>query len=241
MSQRSIGLALISFGIAVLFFAFNMSVSVEGSRIVNLHMLSERQNYLGFGGIAFLAGIILFALGKSGQSEESAARERWRKHEKASRRVILVEAAIGSKLASFRHLFVGLEEGFGSIAIRLFVGLFCGFVIALSVSYPVSDILDLIDAKVSGGTADFWAGLTVLFSVLYALRTGPMRVALRRVLIIGLVFLTVSSVVHFLADKPVRAKRHAKLCESGKSLLANPDISPADKVDLQRQQDSFCR
>ena len=52
---------LIVLGVIVVFIAFNMNVSVNGSSVININMMSERQNILLLGCVAFVSGIILFA------------------------------------------------------------------------------------------------------------------------------------------------------------------------------------
>jgi hypothetical protein len=70
MKNHRIGNILIAIGAVVIIYAFNMPVSIDNSGIVNIHMMSQRQNTLIFGGIIFLAGIILFAAYKQKQTKE---------------------------------------------------------------------------------------------------------------------------------------------------------------------------
>jgi hypothetical protein len=49
-------------GIAIEIYAFTMNVSLPGADVVNIHLLSQRQNATIVGGVLFLAGIILYAV-----------------------------------------------------------------------------------------------------------------------------------------------------------------------------------
>ena len=64
MKVETLGRLLIAAGGLVWIYAKNMSVTIDGSDIVNIHLISEKQNTLLLGGILFLAGIILFAVFK---------------------------------------------------------------------------------------------------------------------------------------------------------------------------------
>lgn len=57
--MKYLSISLIVLGLLVGLFALNMDVTAEGTNVVNLNLLSLRQNYLTAGGILFIAGIIL--------------------------------------------------------------------------------------------------------------------------------------------------------------------------------------
>ncbi len=57
--MKYLSISLIVLGLLVCLFALNMEVTAENTNIVNLNLLSLRQNYLIVGGILFIAGIIL--------------------------------------------------------------------------------------------------------------------------------------------------------------------------------------
>lgn len=61
MKLRVIATILMSLGLYVMLKSWNMSVSIDDSGIVNFNLMNQRQNGLILGGIAFMAGIILFA------------------------------------------------------------------------------------------------------------------------------------------------------------------------------------
>lgn len=68
MKYTSIG--LIFLGLVIALFALNMEVTADDTNIVNLGLLSLRQNYLIVGGILFIAGIILVSKSQRNKSEE---------------------------------------------------------------------------------------------------------------------------------------------------------------------------
>lgn len=56
----------------VLYAMMIMPVAMKGSDIVNIHLISERQNTMIIGGMLFLAGIVLFAVFKMKQTKEES-------------------------------------------------------------------------------------------------------------------------------------------------------------------------
>lgn len=72
MSVNTIIKFLITFGVILIVFAMTMdtSVSTGYGRVHNIGLVSQQQNMLLVGGLAFLAGIILFATKQKPQSSE---------------------------------------------------------------------------------------------------------------------------------------------------------------------------
>ena len=70
MKLSNIAKLTIIFGIAVIIFALNTSVSLGSSNLVNIHLLNRQQNFLILGGIIFISGIILFATFKIKESKQ---------------------------------------------------------------------------------------------------------------------------------------------------------------------------
>lgn len=69
--MKVIGYILMIAGLIAMVFAINMDVSVStyGGRVNNIGLMSDRQNYLIFSAVIFLAGVILTIFGsKNGQS-----------------------------------------------------------------------------------------------------------------------------------------------------------------------------
>ena len=68
--MKYISISLICLGLLIALFALNMDVSANDTNIVNLDLLSLRQNYLMVGGILFIAGIILVTKAQGIKSNE---------------------------------------------------------------------------------------------------------------------------------------------------------------------------
>ena len=70
MKLQTIGKLLITLGVLVMLYAqLVMSIAFPGANVVNLQLISERQNTLILGGLFFLGGIMLFAVSKMKQTE----------------------------------------------------------------------------------------------------------------------------------------------------------------------------
>jgi len=60
-------LTLVAFGLLGMIYSFVMDVTLDkDTNIVNIHLLSQQQNSLIFGGILFISGIILLAINSAG-------------------------------------------------------------------------------------------------------------------------------------------------------------------------------
>lgn len=55
---------LITFGVLGVVLALNMNVSLPGAEVVNIHLISERQNYLFLSVAIFIAGIVIYVSAK---------------------------------------------------------------------------------------------------------------------------------------------------------------------------------
>lgn len=78
MSVKTISKILIFIGIGIILVAMVMDTSVSSGyrRVYNIGLMSQQQNMLIIGGIAFIAGIILFAAIKFKQSPEDELAEK---------------------------------------------------------------------------------------------------------------------------------------------------------------------
>lgn len=103
-------------GVVILLYAMTMPVSVGDSGIVNIHLISERQNTLLFGGFLFLAGIVLFAVFKLKQTKEDVDSADKLQQERT-------EAA--------KSFLTGSDRGILSMAVRLMLGIVFGTISAL--------------------------------------------------------------------------------------------------------------
>jgi hypothetical protein len=73
MSVRAISKFLIAFGVIMVVIAMQMNTTHVG--YYNIGLLSEQQNLLGIGGLAFLAGVFLFATSKNIQPQQGTSGE----------------------------------------------------------------------------------------------------------------------------------------------------------------------
>jgi cytochrome c-type biogenesis protein CcmH/NrfF len=97
MKPKTLSRLLIAIGAALILYSQVMDVSVGsfgGERIVNIHLLSKQQNYLWLGGIALLAGILLFAMHRMKQSAEDERKEK--ESEEAAMREAVAKASAGA-------------------------------------------------------------------------------------------------------------------------------------------------
>lgn len=74
--MKRLGLYLGVIGVVIVIFAMNMDITAPYSDVVNLGLISERQNYLIMGGFVFLAGVVMFASAKIKETPEEEAESR---------------------------------------------------------------------------------------------------------------------------------------------------------------------
>jgi hypothetical protein len=189
MKVETIGKYLIAAGAVVGLYAQNMSVSVGNSGIANIHLISERQNTLLFGGILFLAGIILFAVFKLKQTKEEGDIADKLQQERA-------DAAKSFMVATDRRPL--------SIAVRLALGIVIGaysvFLTKL-VFFATSALAEIYFPIYAEGIG---AILTAIAIIAYAFR----KISIKKVIIhfaVLAVFATVS--IPVLSALRAKAKR----------------------------------
>lgn len=64
MKIQNYGKIIALIGVAMVLFSQFMPISIDGSGVINFHLMSKQQNMLLFGGLVFVAGIILYAVSK---------------------------------------------------------------------------------------------------------------------------------------------------------------------------------
>lgn len=100
MKVETMGRVLIVIGAVVMLYAqLAMPIALPGAEVVNIHLISERQNTLIMGGLLFFAGIVLFAVFKMKQTKEDELAQA--KEAEQTRQAIkqTVEAKAGSTRA----------------------------------------------------------------------------------------------------------------------------------------------
>jgi flagellar basal body-associated protein FliL len=105
MKIEVIGSALIAIGALVMLYAqLAMPVSFPGADVVNLQLISERQNTLIIGGMIFLAGIVLFSVSKLKQAKVTS------ENESEPIQVVAMQA-IGNKRRNYILGGIGIAAG----------------------------------------------------------------------------------------------------------------------------------
>jgi hypothetical protein len=177
MKVETIGKMLIAAGVIVLLYAMNMDVTMDNSGIVNLHLISERQNTLIFGGFLFLAGIVLFAVFKLKQTKEDAeAADQLRKDRKSA----------------FMLFMTGSDRRPLSLGVRLILGIAFGAYSAFFLAHFALFVNAMLTEEfVPKNKEMIIAGVTAIALIAYAFR----KISIKKVLIhfvILAVFATVS-------------------------------------------------
>ena len=150
MKTGTIGKLFIAFGIFGLLYALNMSIAVTGSDVVNLQMLSDRQNILIVSGMLFISGIILFAVAKLKQTNEENTLERLHQTQSKEKTKHLFNKAVensghvSTKIPKlWRRIFIGFNVGWKTISIRLVFGLILGKLASTFITTLIWVIFDL--------------------------------------------------------------------------------------------------
>ena len=76
MQIGTIGKALIAISAILMLYALSMPVAMEGSSMVNIHLLSQKNNTLIIAGVLFVGGIALFSVFKMKQTKDDELAKR---------------------------------------------------------------------------------------------------------------------------------------------------------------------
>lgn len=182
MKVETIGKILIAAGVIILLYAISMPVSRGGSSIVNIHLISERQNTLLFGGLLFIAGIILFAVFKLKQTKADAETADTLRQERKD---------------SVKSFMAGSDRGPLSVAVRLALGITFG---AYSAFLLTQLILFIVAMSIESFSPEYVpkivTGLIAIAFIVYAFR----KISIKKV-VIHFVILAASATVSI----PVRS------------------------------------
>lgn len=217
MKIGTLGKTLILLSVMILLYALNMAVAMPGSDIVNIHLISERQNMIIIGSMFFIGGIILFSVGKLKQTDDENAKEKYQKIKNTEKEQELEnmhshsmrsETTILSSIVSlWRRFFVGPDDGVKSISVRLAIGVCVGVIATLAVHYFSRKIVDWTIADTTNANnllkirlVSWSENLSMLAFVLLALRAGPILNALKHVFLVGLTIILIA-VAHYIAVK----------------------------------------
>jgi len=131
MKVETIGKMLIALGVVILLYAtMFMPVALRDSDIINIHLVSERQNTLLIGGLLFIAGIMLFAVFKLKQTKEESEIAEKHLQERTTQTKARMESAVHktSEGAStmVKSALGSIDKGSISTGIRILTGLILG-------------------------------------------------------------------------------------------------------------------
>ncbi len=165
MSVRTISKLLIAFGVIMIVIALNMDTTVSNGysdRVYNIGLVSQQQNYLILGGLAFIGGIVLFATAKLKQTPEEELNE---KAETAAK-IVQVTATVGTSATSTAKYIQSWWKNLDNKLGRVFTFIFCS--IALSsfteyyyFSYYQSDFFDSTQIVISSIESMFFIGFAL--------------------------------------------------------------------------------
>jgi len=174
MKLETVGKVMIAFGVILLLYAFSMPVTVGDSGIVNIHLISQRQNTLLLGGLAFLSGIIIFAVFKLKQTKEESDQEEQRRKERAEQaKELLNSATLGASAAS-KSILSKLDSGPMSTVARIVSCIACGAVAGYNLAFVLLWLLaTFTDFRFGLTGALIVMGLTILAMAIYAFRNRP--------------------------------------------------------------------
>ena len=88
MKLQTVGKLMIVIGVALVLYALSMPVAFDHAKVVNIHLMNERQNMLFIGGVLFIAGIVLFATNKNQHSEAEVDKETPRTTDQGNKGVV---------------------------------------------------------------------------------------------------------------------------------------------------------
>jgi hypothetical protein len=186
-----------------------MAVSLDDFEVVNINLLSERQNTLIFGGLLFLSGIVLYALFKIKQTkeEEVAAEINFKETRiKIILRLNNIFPSLNRIYSKFRSLFVTASEGPKKIFIKFLIGLSVGFLTGTHLSFLLYRLFrynDYFDWNISVvfNLVDGVHYVGLIFIIILALTKGTIIHSFKLTLKVGLPIIIVAWIVRIIQFK----------------------------------------
>lgn len=186
MKIETMSRALIVIGALVMLYARKaMPIALSGADVVNIHLMSERQNTLMLGGLMFFTGIVLFAVFKMKQTKEDAEKEEKQQQVRVERTKAAIQNTSEGAIHATKSMLDQLESGKLSIAVRLIGGVVCGGILAFNLpSLVLLSIPTLTDLDFR---SNVWIAIGIaafVISIAYAfLGAGTKKTAMRLVVI----------------------------------------------------------
>jgi len=184
MKVETMGRVLIAIGALVMLYArLVMPIALPGADVVNIHLISERQNTLALGGLLFFAGIVLFAVFKMKQTKEEGEQEAALQRERTDQAKALAGAVMqktseGASVAA-KSVVESLDGGALAKIIRVAIGLVAGAFCGAQIAFISAALVDrFTDNILEPWGAYIMVGITAIIGIAYAFRkVGILKVA----------------------------------------------------------------
>lgn len=172
MSKKGFAKLVIAVGVLMMIIGMNMDVTVGYgvNRVANIHLISQQQMLMMFGGFVFLGGLILFGVARMKQTNEDEAREAEKEQEAIEVGKRKAEELIENGSRVTAYVIGNLRE----ILKRMLAGAVAGVLGAAlydNLSRIASDVLSdvIFEAHYSVGRLIEWA--IILGSLAFVLRS----------------------------------------------------------------------
>ncbi|MCG3168230.1 MAG: hypothetical protein POELPBGB_04033 [Bacteroidia bacterium] len=134
MTKKGFAKLVIAVGVLIMIVGMNMDVTVSSGygRVANIHLISQRQMLMMFGGFIFLGGLVLFAVARMKQTPEDEAKEEADSEAIAEARKKKAEAMVQQGAEAAAKQINALRGNWQQMAKRLFAG-FCAGVLAAAI------------------------------------------------------------------------------------------------------------
>lgn len=196
MSIKTISKFLIFFGIGVIVIALNMdtSVSTGYGRVQNIGLMSQQQNILIIGGLAFIAGVVLFATATLKQSPQEEAAEKLKRQDQIARAGDSINLVATGTVSALEKWWGELDNVLGRVGVFFFVGVISGQKIGLMIWFM---------SGMKWTLANIVLGIFLIGSFLYSLRPIPAKIVMTHLLIanvVGFALIELVDIVQYLLN-----------------------------------------
>ncbi len=171
MSIRTTSRLMIAFGLVMLFVAIGMDTTVGSgySRVHNMGLISQQQNFLIIGGIIFIAGIVLFATAKLKQTPDEDLTEKAKSKAQVERYCEIYNMSFTDMMQSIPTWWGNLDNKKGRVYILIYCAIASSAIVGFySSTYIYSAFYESTKLPISKLEYLVFIGLT-----LYSLRSAP--------------------------------------------------------------------
>ena len=139
----------------------SMPITLRNSGIANIHLISERQNTLIFGGFLFLAGIVLFAVFKLKQTKDD---------------VDSADKLQQERTEAVKSFLTGSDRGILSMGVRLMLGIVFGTISAFFFAQLALFAVAMVTKEfVPAYVETLVTGVAAIAIIVYAFRKIPIK------------------------------------------------------------------